>query len=424
MKRTRSFWTYAFYALLLAGVAGLLLYWMRPVPIEVESAPAARRPLRVVVTDDGRTRIREKYVVSAAVAGRVARVELDPGDEVFAGETVLAYIDPAPPSLLDLRSQAEARARLSAAETQYERAKSHLASAEADMGNAQIEFDRFEQLAKRNAVAATERDRAELRHLMARNEYRSAQLALRVAEFEVEQARSALIHLQRDLESEPNQEGGWRMKIVAPISGRVLRVFQESSAVVAPGTPLLEIGDVNDLEVVVDVLSSDAVKIRPGQDVELTGWGGDHPIPAKVRYVEPAGFMKVSAIGVEEQRVNVIIDFEKELTDREALGDDYRVDAYIIVDSAEKVLQIPHGALFRRDAGSAVFVIEGDRAQERSVEVGRTGRTGVEILAGLTEGEEVILYPSDQIASGVKVRRKNAAATAKPTDSSEDKSGK
>lgn len=214
------------------------------------------------------------------------------------------------------------------------------------------------------------------------------------------------------------------MKIVAPISGRVLRVFQESSAVVAPGTPLLEIGDVNDLEVVVDVLSSDAVKIRPGQDVELTGWGGDHPIPAKVRYVEPAGFMKVSAIGVEEQRVNVIIDFEKELTDREALGDDYRVDAYIIVDSAEKVLQIPHGALFRRDAGSAVFVIEGDRAQERSVEVGRTGRTGVEILAGLTEGEEVILYPSDQIASGVKVRRKNAAATAKPTDSSEDKSGK
>lgn len=403
MRKANRYWSYAGYGIFLAVAAGLLAYWLMPPPIEVEAVATARRSLLITLADDGRTRIREKYVISAAVAGRLARVDLHPGDAVVANETVLTYIDPAPPSLLDLRTQAEAKARLEAAKAQQERAKTSVASAEADLGDAHTNFDRVDAIAQKNAASRSERDRAELRLLIAKNFYRSSQLALRVAEFEVQQAQSALIHLQRDL-TEPTTEGeGWRMKLVAPINGRVLRVFQESSAVVALGTPLMELGDPSDLEVVVDVLSSDAVKIRPGQVVHLTGWGGEPALEARVRYVEPSGFLKISAIGVEEQRVNVIIDFLGDPAKRAGLGDDFRVDAQIVVDSVEEALVIPHGAIFRRGAVDAVFVVEKGRAVERPVKVGRVGEEASEIIEGLSLGDLVILYPSDDISAGVRV---------------------
>jgi HlyD family secretion protein len=404
MKRKKKYWTYAGYGVFVVIAVALAVYWLSPMPVDVDVAPVIRMPLSVTVTDDGRTRIREKYVVSAAVSGRLARVDLHPGDEVKANETVLTYIDPAPPSLLDLRSQAEAKARLEAAKSQEERAKSNLASAEADMGNAQIDFDRVEPMVQKNAVSRSERDRAELRLLVAKNSYRSSQLLLRVAEFEVQQAQSALIHLQRDLAASTSDGENWRMKIVAPISGRVLRVFQESSAIVSPGTPLLELGDPTDLEVVVDVLSSDGVKVKPGQTVLLTGWGGEKALNGKVRCVEPSGFMKISAIGVEEQRVNVVIDFLDAPSERSTLGDDFRVDAQIVVDSAEDVLQIPHGASFRRGQADIVFVVEQGCAVERTIKLGRVSQAATEVIEGLTEGEQIILYPSDKIVAGVRVR--------------------
>lgn len=397
--------------LIALALIAAIAYALIPRPVEVETAVVSRGPLRITVNEDGQTRIKERYVVAAPLAGRLSRITLDPGDAVIADETILATIDPGDPALLDPRARAQAQARVAAAEAALKQAEATLARAAAALEQAQDELARQRQLAARGGGNQKELDDAATTEAMRAAEHRAAGFAVEIARFELEQARAALLHSSTE---QPDADGDWRFEIRAPVSGRVLRVFQESSAVVTPGTPLLEVGDPTDLEAEIDVLSSEAVAIRPGQHVYFEQWGGDQPLNGVVRLVEPSAFTKISALGVEEQRVWVIIDFTDPPEVRASLGDGFRVEARIVVWEEPDVLKIPAGALFRTADTWAVFAIENGRARTRAVTVGRRNPTEAQILAGLAEGELVIAYPSDRVHDGVRVTPRRALAGPRP----------
>jgi HlyD family secretion protein len=405
MRKRR--WTILGYLLVMALVLGAIAYSFVPTPVAVETRQVVRGSLQVTVEDDGKTRIKEKYVISSPLSGRLARVQLNAGDAVEADDTILTTLDPTAPTLLDARARAEAEARLKAAEAAYQRSEPTLQMARQEADLAAEEYERAEQLYLRKSISHEERDRAEHRMRNAREALRVAEFAAQVARYEWELAQAALIHTHRasdhggvQADADPDE---WRVVFRSPIDGRVLRVLQESSTIVSAGTPLMEVGDPRDLEVVVDVLSSDAVKIRPGDHVVLENWGGPEPLDAHVRYVEPSGFTKISALGVEEQRVNVIIDLDTPPAERATLGDDYRVEARIVVDQAVNVVKVPNGALFRHGRSMAVFVVEDGRAEIRPLTTGRRSRLETEVVAGLVPNQLVVVYPSDKVHDGVRV---------------------
>jgi HlyD family secretion protein len=385
--------------LVIAAGVGAVGYALWPKPVPVETAPALRGPLRVTVDEDGNTRIKERYLISAPLAGRLARITLEEGDPVVAGETIVAAIDPTDPSLLDPRARAEAEARVKAAEAALERAGSAAVAANAALELAQSEVQRLERAASSGAATSIELERAKANESIRLEGAREAQFGREVAEFELQLARAALVRGEGDA----GQDRGWRFEITAPVDGRVLRVLQESAAVVGPGTPLVEIGDPTDLELVVDVLSSDAVAIEPGAPASLEQWGGERPLEGRVRLVEPAAFTKISALGVEEQRVNVIIDFADPPEVREGLGDGYRIEARIVVWEHPSVLTIPTGALFRHAGSWAAYVVDEGRAAQRDLEIGHRNGERAEVLGGLDESAAVVVYPSDRVRNGVRV---------------------
>lgn len=390
--------------LIVAGAAalGLVLVWaFRSPRREVDLAPVTRGPLVVTVDEEGRTRIKESYVVSAPLSGRLLRVALKPGDPVEEGRTVVAVIEPTAPELLDPRSRALAEARVKAAEAAQERSRPQLERSRAARDYAAADLARARQLYADGGLSHQELDAAEEREAVAAAELKSAEFQTRIADYELEVVRAAL--LVGTPEGAAAEAGG-RFEVRAPITGRVLRVFQESATVVPAGTRLAELGDPAGLEIVVEVLSTDAVRIAPGARVEIEHWGGDAPLPARVRRVEPAGFTKVSALGVEEQRVNVLADFTGPPEARQAVGDAFRVEARIVVAEARDTLKVPVGALFREGEAWAVFAVEGGRAALRPVQVGRRNDREAEILVGLTVGERVIVHPGDQLQDGVRVQ--------------------
>jgi HlyD family secretion protein len=398
MKISRPHWYLAAAALLIVAV---LAYAFAPRPVPVELARAAAGPLRVTIDEDGRTRIRERYVVSAPLGGHLRRIELHPGDAVIAGKTRIATIEPAAPELLDPRTRAQLEARRQVAETQVQLAGPRIERARAAQELALSELARAETLAAEQALSRQEFDRVREASRAANEELKSAEYARQIAGFELEQARAAL------LRSTPDTARGdhtWELCVTSPIDGRVLRVFHEDAAVVPTSARLVEVGDPTDLEAEIDVLSSDAVRIRPGARVLFEHWGGDRPLEGRVRVVEPAGFLKISALGVEEQRVNVIVDFVTPPDQRRALGDAYRVEARIVVWEAERVLKVPVGALFRSEGDWTVFAVRSGRARLLRVEVGHSNGRETAIVSGLTAGDEVILHPSDKIADGVAIR--------------------
>lgn len=383
-----------------AAAVGVVVYAFWPQPIAVDTAEVVRGPMQVTVDEDGKTRIKERYIVSAPLAGRLARIQLDAGDPIQAGETLLAVIEPGDPELLDARELAQAEARVKAAEAALAQAEPGLEKARAALDYAESELARVERLSADDALTKRERDNARLQYRTSSEEFKSARFNTDIARFELEQAKAALLRTQPDGESET---AAWRFEIRAPISGQVLRVFQESSAVVQPGEQLIEVGDAHDLEVEVDVLSSDAVKVSPGNPALLEHWGGERPLKAIVRVVEPSAFTKLSALGVEEQRVNVILDLADPPAERGTLGDAYRVDARIIVWEGNDVLQVPTSALFRRGDKWAVFRINGGYAEQRIVEIGQRNSLEAEVVDGLEAGDRVIVYPSDRIEDGVGI---------------------
>ncbi|MEZ6132925.1 MAG: HlyD family efflux transporter periplasmic adaptor subunit [Planctomycetaceae bacterium] len=398
-------WLRRFMILLLSGgVVAAIALAMRPRPVPVDVATIGRGPLIVTISDDGRTRIRERYVVSAPLSGRLIRIALDPGDEVVAGETLLTTIEPTDPALLDPRAVALAEARVRAAEARANLAKPRLASAKETLNLEETEYGRLNRLQSKNAVSAQQLDKQRAAFRQAENDYSAASFEVEIAEFELQQAEAALL---RTGDKEVTESNGWSFPITSPISGRVLRVFQESSTIINAGERILELGDPTDLEVEVDVLSTDAVKIQPGARVILNQWGGEQPLDARVRLIEPAAFTKVSALGIEEQRVNVIIDFASTEEVGAVLGDGFRVEADIVRWESDDVLIVPTAALFRESENWAVFVIFEGKASLRHVELGHRNDNAAEILDGLQPGDEVILYPGDRVDVGTLVQRRS-----------------
>jgi HlyD family secretion protein len=387
--------------LVIVGLVGVLL---RPDPVTVDLVTVERGALCLTVQDDGRTRIRERYVVSTPVAGRLVRIDLKPGDTVSAGESTLTVIEPTDPNLLDPRALAEARAREQAAQARLALLEPRQKLSDERLGHAREELERMQTLFAKQAVSRQEVDAAELAMDVAQAEHSETQFAREIADYELRLARAALIHTQSppdysDLEA-------FRFPILSPISGKVLRVMQESTTIVPAGAPLLELGDPSDLEVEVDVLSTDAVKVRPGARVILEHWGGQQNLEGKVRLIEPSAFTKVSALGIEEQRINVIIDFEHD-QDVSVLGDGYRVEASIVTWEADDVLKVPIGALFRTGTDWAVFVNQNGVAKTQLVSIGHRNDMDAEVLDGLNEGQQVVIHPGDQLTEGSKLRARN-----------------
>ncbi|HEY6552833.1 MAG TPA: efflux RND transporter periplasmic adaptor subunit [Vicinamibacteria bacterium] len=380
----------------LALVAALLAVAFWPSAVAVDTALAARGTLRVTVDEEGETRVRHRFVVSAPVAGRVLRIALEPGDPVRRGQTVVATFMPAAPAPLDLRSRAEAEAGEAAARATLGGARAERERARAALSLAESERERHRELASQRIVS---RQVLEARE----TEARASSEALRAAEFAVATAEQQLEMARARLMQGASGSAGRAITLRSPIDGVVFKRLRESEAVVAAGVPLLEIGDPRGLEIVSDLLSTDAVKVAPGAAVLLEQWGGDHPIRALVRRVEPSGFMKISALGVEEQRVNVVMDFEDPLEAWSALGDGYRVEVRIVVWEGDGVLKVPASSLFRRGEDWAVFATQGGRAVFKKVEVGRRNGSEAQILSGLGEGESVVLHPSDSLRDGSRI---------------------
>ncbi len=378
--------------LALLGAAAYAAAALRPQPVLVETAAAARAPLRVSVDEEGETRIHHRYVVAAPVAGRLQRITLHPGDPVTAGSPV-ARLDPLP---LDPRSREQAEARLAAAEALQREAEAVVRRERAALDQARRTLQRQERLAREKVVAAGELDNARTAAQTAESDLAAARFRSRAATFEVANAKAALL-----------DASGVAVPVLAPVTGRVLRLCEECDKVVAAGTPLLELGDPGELEVVVDVLSSDAVQIRPGAPMLLDAGTGGERLRARVRTVEPSGFTKVSPLGVEEQRVNVIGQFVDPPGNN--LGDRFRVEAQIVLWEGREVLKIPAGALFREGEDWAVFTVEDGKARRRPVEVGHRNPDEAEILSGLKPGETVIVHPSDAVKDGARIEPRRAA---------------
>jgi HlyD family secretion protein len=400
-------------------------YAFIPEPAEVDLTPVRRGNVRVTVDEDGKTRIREKYVVSAPLVGRLLRINMDPGDAVIAGKTLLATIQPRDPELLDARTIAQSEAQVRTAEATLRRVQPMLEEARLAQTFAEKELVRGRQAVRGAAISQSELENLELLYRHASEELRSTRVAEEIAQFELQQAKAALLRSRPRSDddadggnasysgsgsdgelTESNGNGGWNFTIVSPITGRVLRVFQESAAVVTAGTPLLELGDPLDLEVEVDVLSRDAVKIDPGALVLLEHWGGSDVLEGRVRLVEPSAFTKISTLGVEEQRVNVIIDLDDPPEDRATLGDAFRVEARIVIDEAKDVLIVPTSSLFRVGNESALFVVKDGVVHQQVVKLGRQNGLEAEVVEGLSEGDLVVIHPSDQIEDGIAVRQR------------------
>jgi HlyD family secretion protein len=383
------------FALIVAAVAAGIFLGFRPQPVAVDSGMATRGPLRVSIQQEGRTRVVDRYVVSAPVSGYARRVELDVGDAVKRGDA-LAYLDPPRAEALDVRRSAEAAARVEAAQDSLSAAEQNAQAARANADLAQKELARIKALRIGKHVSAEAEDRAASQAERTASALRSAEFAVATARHLLEAERTALQYAGT---------GGARQPIVvrSPVSGRVLKIPRISEGVVAAGQALLEIGDPGTLEVEVDVLTADAVRLQPGTRVVFERWGGEGELEGAVRVVEPAGFTKVSALGVEEQRVWVIVSFTSPAAQWKPLGDGYRVEARFILWEGSNVLQVPASALFREGEGWSLFAVQEGRAVKRAVQIGQRNGLSAQILAGVNEGERVIVHPDDRVRDGVRV---------------------
>lgn len=373
----------------LAAIAAAVLV-LRPDPLAVETAEVSRGELVVTVEEEGRTRARDLYTVAAPVAGRLGRPAVDEGDRVAPGD-VVATLHPAPE---DRRTEATFRAQAEAARARLAGARAAVAEAERERDQAGRETDRRRRLVDEGIVGRETAEQAELAAAAAAARLESARAAAVAASADLEAARSRLLGARQG-------EAGGEVPVLAPTAGVVQRVLEESERVVAAGEPLVEIADPGGLEIVVDLLTEEAVRVSPGDRMLLTGWGGDGVLEGRVRRVEPAGFTKISALGVEEQRVDVLGDF---VAPPPGLGTGFRIDVAIVVWSGEDVLRAPTSALFRRAGAWHAFVVEDGRARLRPVEIGRRGTEAAEVLGGLEAGERVIVFPSDRVEDGVRVR--------------------
>ena len=398
--RRMWFWIPPFTVLL-----AVLVWLFLPRPVAVDLATVERGSLRVTVSDEGETRVKDVFVVSAPITGLMRRIELEAGDEVKADDTIVARIESSDPSFLDRRTAAEATAGVRAAEAARTHAAAELRRVQAELEFAQAELARYEGLAARHAISQNDLDAARRRARTAEAALQESRAGLRVSESELEQARARLV-----------APGGRRdpgadcecVLVRSPVSGRILRVLTESEGVVTSGAPLVEVGDPQRLEVVVDLLSTEAVKVQPGQAVLIESWGGPAPLQAAVRRVEPFGFTKVSALGVEEQRVNVVIDLIDPPERWQRLGHGFRVEPRIVLWQSPDVLKVPLSALYREGTAWRVFRDDNGRARPIAVRIGHENGLEAEVLEGLTVGDRVVTHPSDRVSAGARIERRQS----------------
>lgn len=392
-------------ALAVLGVSllGVAAWALRPQPIAVQTASVVRGGFEQAITEDGKTRVRDRYVVSAPLAGSLQRVQLKVGDAVRAGQ-VVAVLLPAAPAFLDERAERELSERLGTAQALHRRAVAETQRAGSQLAQARIDVQRSRRLAVAGFLSPGALEQVELAARTADKTLEAAKFAQAAAAHDIEQARAALSRYR----GQGTVASRWEIR--SPIDGSVLRVVQESEGAVALGAPLIEVADARSLEVVVDVLSQDAVAIRPGMQARLQLGAGVAPVAATVRLVEPGAYTKVSALGIEEQRVNVVLDPDPDLGGVPSVGDGFRVEARIVVFRAEEVLKVPVGAMFRDGTGWAVFVVEGGRARRREFTLLRSNGEDAMVGAGLQAGESVVAYPPDALADGRRVRALPAGA--------------
>jgi len=394
-KLGRRFWTIGFTALALILVVATVAKTAVK-GIHVDTAPITRGMLRVTVSATGKARVRERHTVSAPVAGQLERIALVPGDFVKKGQ-VLALIGAGVPAPLDVRSSAAQRARVAAALATEVGARAAVVRARASAKSSEVDFARTQQLVESGAVPVKDSETAELA-------LRSRQAELEMAESSVRQAQQEAEEARVILGSHSSSQGSG-IKVSAAIDGRVLRVLHESEGDVQVGAPLLELGNLGDLELAVDLLTTDAVRVTPGDKAEIMHWGGDQTLLGVVRRIDPSGFTKVSALGVEEQRVYAIIGPSAPGAWAN-LADNYRVETEIVVAERPAALLVPVGSLIRERDGWRVFTVDKGRCHQRSVQIGQLGSTNAEVVSGLSEGEHVVLYPGDQVQDGVRVDQK------------------
>lgn len=379
--------------LLLATLIGWGLW---PKPVIVETGVVARGPLTVHVSEEGKTRIRNRYIVAAPVAGNMRRVLLKPGDPVEAGVTVITTIEPVAAPLLDPRARTQAEAVVAMHEASRQRAAESLQAARAALKLAESDRDRMRSVTRDGTLSDSDRDRMEAEASIKAAEVRAMEFSLQVIDYELAQARAVL--------ERPAAGGaGNLIEVKSPVGGRVLNVMQESETVAAPGMAIIEIGDPADLEIEAEILSRDAVAIHPGDPAEIEQWGGEVALKARVRRVEPAAFTKVSALGVEEQRVIVLCDLLDPPEAARALGDRFRVEVRVAVWHADDVLAAPAGALFREGNAWKTFIYQNGRARLTAIDAGRSDGRLTQVLSGLREGDKVLLHPPDTVGDGTRV---------------------
>ncbi|UWU93127.1 efflux RND transporter periplasmic adaptor subunit [Bradyrhizobium sp. CB1015] len=399
-------------AALLVAIAGGLAWFAWPRPVLVDLATVAKGPIEVTADDDGKTRVRHVYTVSAPIAGKVLRIShplgehgpsLHVGDEVTANQTVVALMQPALPGFIDVRSRDQLQAEVLAADAAIQQQEAELKRIEAALDFARTEFQRAQTLLRTQSVSAQAFDKAKF-------EVATSEAALASAKAQVEMRRAVRTSLAARLmdpaNAAPSAEPMCCIRVLAPASGRVLKIIQDSETTVLPGAPLVDIGNPLDLEVVADLLSTDAVQIKVGAPARIDGWGGQ-PIRGRVVRVDPAGFLKVSALGIEEQRVRVTIDFTDPPEAWASLGHDYRVIVHVTTWSAPDALTVPVSALFRKADQWAVFTDDNGRAKTVPIRIGHRNNRTAEVLSGLSAGDRVVLHPSDRIADGVRIAQRS-----------------
>ncbi|HEX6549752.1 MAG TPA: HlyD family efflux transporter periplasmic adaptor subunit [Gammaproteobacteria bacterium] len=375
-------------------IAGAIVYAYMPRPVEVSVTTISHGYMSVSVEEEGRTRVRERYVVTAPVSAYAPRLLLHVGDGVQTNQ-VLTELEPLPPGVLDVRSRAQAEARVAQARAALRAAQTNADAAQASAGYAARELQRLRSLKPSGAVSQAAVDQADAEARRTAAMQASAKSAIEVARYDLTAAETAL----RYTVGTRNPDGE-RVKVTSPVDGVVLAVNHEDEGVVGSGQPLLTVGDPHSLEVVVDVLSSDAVRIRPGTRVLFTRWGGDHPLEGRVRSVEPVAFTKISALGVEEQRVWVIADFVSPEKNWLRLGDGYRLDAQFLIWESKDALRVPSSALFRNGDHWQVMVVRDGRLALQTVQIGERGELYAQVLGGLAAGDEVVTYPDDTLRAG------------------------
>ena len=398
--RPVSFGRYIFWGVIATLLAAFLAWAFVPSPVPVDTAVLKTEPMTVSVEGEGQTRVKDIYEISAPVAGLLMRIDAEAGDPVIANTTQLAVIEPADPTILDSRTRAEAESTVQAAEEALNLAAADVDRAKAELAFAQSELNRAKKLRANDTISQRALDVAELDVATLTAQVRSAEATAKVRLHELQTARARLL-----TPLDGGDSGQCCVAISAPVDGQVLRVLHESEGVVAAGEPLMEVGNPRELEMVVDLLTSDAARIREGASVVIENWGGEN-LQGVVRRIEPFGYTKVSVLGIEEQRVDVVIDFAEGQAVPTALGHGFRVEVAIEEWRSDAVLQIPMSALFRSEGGWSTFVYEDGAARLVKLDVGHLNGRTAEVLSGLNEGDEVVQHPSDRIVEGVKLTRR------------------